>query len=1010
MSSDTTSEGATPEMGREDRLHDMLCRSHFGEELSAAERTELDDALAASTELRAMRDELQATAALVQGALGSGAALERGLDASQRGALRAAAGAGAAASAAATPAPSARPTQPWWMKYVALPAAAGFAGFAALSWWESREEASRSSEPSSGPVTDLASVDSTESGTRRSGLLHAIGYADGAEAADAGEPIVEDFEVPGSVETSVGQDFDATVRDQLNGLGYGASGGRIGYSVVGQPESAGLETVRLDAVAPPTGSAKLGVLQGVSETNPAQGGAAGASPFRLAQGETFLGTTTQTDGSPFPSNSVYVGIGGAPPGVAAVGLNDFGLGDQKRARRRAQPAAPMPGQASPGSGDLFLGGGVAPTGGAGGYYRGPGDTAPPSAGPAAPASSSGGAVARYTPPAADAAAASGAPSSPAPAAPALRTVRELHRGVGGGGAALGQSVLYDWAGQPIELGLVGLSAAAPGMPHHVTRSSAYRALRCQPVRIPNERPRDMFFRFWGDNPFVVTDTDALSTFAADVDTASFTLAERMLKDSMVPAREQIRTEEFVNYAAADLAAPADGTFGIRAEMCPSPFGNGRQLLRIGLRAKDVAKDERPPLALTFVVDVSGSMEQENRLELVKHAMRLLVGQLEPADTVAIVKFSNDASEVLGATPASRADVIETALFGLSPGGGTNAEAGVRLGYEIAQRAAAPDAQRRVVFLSDGVANIGQTDQTAIAAQVTRGVDANVFLNTIGVGLGNHNDVFLEQLANEGQGVCDYVADAETARRAIVDRFTGGFVTVAQDVKIQVEFDTSRVLRWRQLGYENRAVADADFRNDKVDAGEIGAGHQVTCLYELELSPAASGQKPLATTRVRFKPVSGNTVGDVVERTHVTDPVPVASFRAATRGTRRAVLAAQLAEVLRGSIHTAGDSLETLGLECAALLSEDMDDDTARVAAMVKRCLELGIRPRPALADSDPDAAHRRAYYESLIQSLGGVSKAPGTSDSASKGDVESASAEAAAVRDLLRRSRARKDR
>ncbi|MEL6713137.1 MAG: von Willebrand factor type A domain-containing protein [Planctomycetota bacterium] len=936
-----------------------------------------------------------------------------------------------------------RPTQPWWMKYVALPAAAGFAGFAALSWWESRDEASGSSEPSSGPVTDLASVDSTESVTRRSGLLNAIGYTDGAEAADAGEPIVEDFEVPGSVETSVDQDFEAAVREQMRGLGYGASRGRIGYSVVGQPESTGLETVRLDAVAPPTGSAQLGVLQGVSEAKPAQGGAAGASPFTVPQSDSFFGVITRADGTPVLPETAYVGRGGGVPGVAAVDLNGFGSSDQKASRRRAQPAAPTPGQASPGSGDLFLGRGVAPTGGAGGYYRGPGDTAPPSskgpgsagpgsAGPATPASSSGGAVARYTPPSATTAREFTAPAlelipsrglDPAAdgggsmvVAPGdLESIqpgakKENHRGVGGGGAALGQSVLYDWAGQPIELGLVGLSAAAPGMPHHVTRSSAYRALRCQPVRIPNERPRDMFFRFWGDNPFVVTDTDALSTFAADVDTASFTLAERMLKDGMVPAREQIRTEEFVNYAAADLAAPADGTFGIRAEMCPSPFGNGRQLLRIGLRAKDVAKDERPPLALTFVVDVSGSMEQENRLELVKHAMRLLVGQLEPADTVAIVKFSNDASEVLGATPASRADVIETALFGLSPGGGTNAEAGVRLGYEIAQRATAPDAQRRVVFLSDGVANIGQTDQTAIAAQVTRGVDANVFLNTIGVGLGNHNDVFLEQLANEGQGVCDYVADAETARRAIVDRFTGGFVTVAQDVKIQVEFDTSRVLRWRQLGYENRAVADADFRNDKVDAGEIGAGHQVTCLYELELSPAASGQKPLATTRVRFKPVFGNTVGDVVERTHVTDPAPVASFRAATRGTRRAILAAQLAEVLRGSIHTAGDSLETLGLECAALLSEDMDDDTARVAAMVKRCLELGIRPRPALADSDPDAAHRRAYYESLIQSLGGVSKAPGTSDSASKGDVESASAEAAAVRDLLRRSRARKDR
>lgn len=532
-----------------------------------------------------------------------------------------------------------------------------------------------------------------------------------------------------------------------------------------------------------------------------------------------------------------------------------------------------------------------------------------------------------------------------------------------------------------------------------------------PTRIPNERPRDMFFRFWGDNAHVVTDIDALSTFAADVDTASFALAERMLTQGIRPTREQIRTEEFVNYLTPDLAAPDEAAFAIHSELSPSPFapGKDRYLLRVGVRAKEVAKEERPPLALTFVVDVSGSMEKENRLELVKHAMRLLGSQLEARDTISIVSFSNEAKLVLGTTPANRADLIEGALFGMSPGGGTNADAGLALGYQVAAAQEAPGAQRRVVFLSDGVANIGETDQAKLSKRATEGSEQRIFLNTIGVGLENHNDVFLEQLANEGDGVCDYVADAKSARRAIVDRFTGGFVTVAKDAKIQVEFDAGMVLRWRQLGYENRAIADKDFRNDAVDAAEIGAGHQVTCLYEVELvdreAIPRTEEPALAMVRVRWQPIEGDSAGAFTE---VEAPVNFLrdskdSFRSASHGFRRAALAAQLAECLRASIHTAGDSVKQLGLELAQLLSEDRHDDTARLAAMTKAAIDLGLVTRPALASSDPDSAHRRAYHEALIESLGGVappSKATDTVEEASaEGDLEEQ------LRELLRKRR-----
>jgi len=520
---------------------------------------------------------------------------------------------------------------------------------------------------------------------------------------------------------------------------------------------------------------------------------------------------------------------------------------------------------------------------------------------------------------------------------------------------------------------------------HVHPAHRRRHMAHEPKARPGERPRDMFFRFWGDNPFVISKRDGLSTFAADVDTASFALAKRTLASGHLPRRAQVRTEEFVNFLEPDLACPTEDTFGINAELSPSPFGGAanRYLLRVGVRAKDVAPEKRPPLALTFVVDTSGSMRENNRLELVKHALRLLVDQLDGRDTISLVRFSTDASVVLEPTPATASDVIETALFGLQPDGSTNAEAGLKLGYEMAERTlaagtSAEGTQTRVVFLSDGVANVGQTDQDRIAADVEAYSNRNVFLNTIGVGMGNHNDVFLEQLADKGEGVCDYVGDAADARRAIVERFVGGFVTVAKDVKIQLEFDPKVVLRWRQLGYENRAVRDQDFRNDKVDAGEIGAGHQVTCLYEIEVaSDGAKSERPVATARLRWKPVTPGEAQPVEEATErvmafAFAEIAAPSFREASQGFRRSALAAQLAESLRDSIHTAGDPVETLGKELAQLLSEDRHKDTATIAEMTRQAIQLGLKTRPAPALTGADADHLDAYYDALIRSLGGA--------------------------------------
>jgi Ca-activated chloride channel family protein len=478
-------------------------------------------------------------------------------------------------------------------------------------------------------------------------------------------------------------------------------------------------------------------------------------------------------------------------------------------------------------------------------------------------------------------------------------------------------------------------------------------------RHDGEHPRDMFFRFWGDNPFELARLDNQSTFGVDVDTASYALARRYLQGGNLPTKAQIRTEEFVNYFKPDLAPPSEGDFRIHTELATSRFGNEpgapsqRWMLRVGVRGREVAPEDRKPLALTFVVDTSGSMKEGNRLELVKHALRLLVGQLHGSDSIAIVGFNNSASLILPLTSAQNRGLIEAAIYGLSPNGGTNAESGLRLGYEVASAGLTPGAHNRVVLLSDGVANIGQTDQDRVNADVKRRRDEGIYLNTIGVGMSNHNDVFLEQLANKGDGLCNYVDSAAEARRALVDNFMGAFEPIARDVKIQVEFDSNQVYRYRLLGYENRAIADADFRNDVVDAGEIGAGHQVVALYELELTGSQSSE-PLATVRLRWKEPTGPGRDPLEDgATEMAQPVSFSSattWEGAPQGYRRSALVAQFAEILRRSVHARSDSLDELMAETSKLVGPMGDSDLLEFLTLLQTSRELILRHTPQYDD------------------------------------------------------------
>ena len=440
----------------------------------------------------------------------------------------------------------------------------------------------------------------------------------------------------------------------------------------------------------------------------------------------------------------------------------------------------------------------------------------------------------------------------------------------------------------------------------------------------------MYFEHAGVNPFVTTEDDALSTFAVDVDNASYTVVRNYLNRDALPPRDAVRVEEFVNFFGGGYPAQGRDVFAIHTDGSASPFGQGYHLLRVGLQGMDIDDAGRKPATLIFVIDISGSMSRENRLGTVKKSLRILLDQLGEGDRVGIVTYGSQGHILLEPADLSRREEILRAIEQLAPGGSTNAADGLELAYDLARKHLDPRGLNRLILCSDGVANMGGTTRAEeMLVRVKHSSAEGITLSTVGFGLGNYNDVLMEKLANQGDGNYHYVDSLDEARRVFKENLTGLLQTIARQVKIQVEFDPERVQRWRLLGYENRDVADRDFRNDKVDAGEVGAGHQVTALYELKLEDGVDDRDRLGTVRVRYQyPAHDRKRADKVEEMDhpITAESVLGKFAAAPAAGRLQAVAAEFAEILRGSYWARESSLADLA-KVAGAVADDLPRGT-----------------------------------------------------------------------------------
>lgn len=429
------------------------------------------------------------------------------------------------------------------------------------------------------------------------------------------------------------------------------------------------------------------------------------------------------------------------------------------------------------------------------------------------------------------------------------------------------------------------------------------------------------------SPVKLTQAEPVSTFAVDVDTGAYANARRFLTQGTMPPQDAVRTEEMINYFRYDYAKPKDRSqpFTVTTDVAKSPWNEGTYLMRIGLRGYDIDTAERPAANLVFLMDVSGSMNSPDKLPLVKTALAGLAGELSPKDKVSIVVYAGAAGMVL--EPTSDTAKIRRALDSLEAGGSTAGGAGIELAYRIAEDNFIKGGVNRVILATDGDFNVGVSDTKALIELVEKKRDSGITLTTLGFGTGNYNEAMMEQIANHGNGNYAYIDSALEAKKVLGEEMSSTLFTIAKDVKIQVEFNPAVISQYRLVGYENRALREEDFDNDRVDAGDIGAGHQVTAIYEVvpsggkgwigqrkyEDAPAAAATAKLAeaaTVKLRYKLPDGDT-SKLIEQV-----VPSAALKSATAPRGDFAFAAAVAafgQVLRGDELMMGFSHADIGI-------------------------------------------------------------------------------------------------
>lgn len=433
----------------------------------------------------------------------------------------------------------------------------------------------------------------------------------------------------------------------------------------------------------------------------------------------------------------------------------------------------------------------------------------------------------------------------------------------------------------------------------------------------DKKYRGTYFKDYGVNPFKDVMEQPLSTFSLDVDTASYSIARKYINSGSLPPKDAIRVEEFINYFNRDYPVSSGDTFSIFTEMAPSAFNRGYHVLEVGIQGKEVSAANLKRTALTFVIDVSGSMGMDNRLTLVKKSLKILVDQMGKNDKIGIVVYGTNGRKLL--EPASGDDKkrILGAIDKLEPEGSTNAAEGLILGYDMAYNSFMENGNNRIILCTDGVANQGITKAEDILKMVEDYKAKGITLTTLGFGMDNFNDIFLETLADKGDGNYAYIDTLDEAGKVFIDQLAGTLEVIAKDAKAQIEFDKNSIESYRLIGYENRALEDKDFRNNSVDAGEIGAGHAVTALYEVKLKNTA--QEYIGTVKLRYKNPDTDRITEISK--NIKSSLIRDSFYNATPRFKFITMVAQTAEILKGSPWASNTSLE----DVYKVLKDEMGD-------------------------------------------------------------------------------------